>query len=289
MAADIRQLGPTDVAAAGDVLFHAFVDECAARGFPPPWPSPDDAALLVAGYREAEPEGALGAWVDGALAGVGFVRRRGDVATIGPLAARPQRRGVGSKLLDELIGVADGWECRTVRLFQDAWNPDSFALYAGRSFSVVDVVSCIERPKMAPPRLDSARGLEMAAPKATDLAEIAALDLRFTGLARPGDLDGKVKLVARRRGAVVGFLCAQGGLLGPALAVDVADLGALVQRALVDVTGAASARLSTAAPTAMLAALALGFRVVSVGLVMSRGPAHPARPPQLYSLHPEVL
>jgi hypothetical protein len=116
-----------------------------------------------------------------------------------------------------------------------------------------------------------------------------AFDLRLTGLERHQDLEQIVRLVARRRGAVVGFLGMQRGLLGPAVALDVADLGALIARALAEAGTHATARLSTAAPTAMLAALGLGFRVVEVGLVMSRGIQPPSRSPQLYSIVPEVL
>ncbi len=175
-----------------------------------------------------------------------------------------------------------------MRLFQDGWNPDSFALYAGRSFAVVDVVACVERT-IPPPKVDSSRGLEVTAYRALDLAELAALDLRLTGLERREDLAATVKLVARRRGQVVGFLGAAGAALGPALALDAADLGMLIARALPDLGGKATARLSTAAPTAMLMALGLGFRVTSVGNVMVRGLAPPARPPQLFSIAPEIL
>ena len=168
-------------------------------------------------------------------------------------------------------------------------NADAFALCAGRSFAASDVVATIARPAGAPPRLDAARGLEVAAFRASDLAEIASLDVRLTGLDRRDDLQKAVRLVARRRGALVGFLGADGGQLGPALALDVADLGALIARALVEIPGRAVARLSTAAPTAMLAALGLGFRVTSVGTLMVRGLSPPARPPQLYSLVPEIF
>ena len=244
---------------------------------------------MVRAYQVTQAEGALAAEVDGRLAGVGFVRRRGEIATVGPIAAAEPRKGVGSALLDELIARADGWGCQAIRLYQDAWNPDSFALHAGRSFAVVDTVARLERPAGAPPKRDSSRGLEIAPFRDKDLHELMELDLRLTGLERRDDLTGLVRLVARRRGAAVGFLGMQGGLLGPALALDVADLGALIAAALVEAGTHATARLSTAAPTAMLAALGLGFRVGEVGLVMSRGIQPPARPPQLYSLRPEVL
>lgn len=285
----LRPLRAADAEAAGALLCEAYGRAAETRGFPPPWGSAREAAQLAAGYAETDGDGALAAEDDdGALRGVGFVRRRGDVATIGPMASSPAGAGTGGALLDGLIARAEAWGCGSVRLCQGAWNPNSFALYAGRSFAVVDVVAHLARPAGAP-RIEAARGLEITPMARKDLAEVTGLDLRLTGLERSADLEAAVKLVARRRGALVGFLGARGGLLGPALALDVSDLFALVARGLAEVKEQATARLSTAAPTAMLAALALGFRVIEVGTVMSRGVSPAARPPQLYSLLPEIL
>ncbi len=275
--------------AAANLLHDACAHADKAHGARPPWASPSEAMAACAGKLADEPRGGVIAEEGGAVVGVGFVRRRGEAATIGPLASWPHGQGIGGEVLDELIARADAWSCGAVRLFNDGWNADSFALYAGRSFAAVDVVACVERPAGPPPKIDGARGLEVAAFRPADLAEAAALDLRLTGLFRERDISSRVRLVARRRGALVGFAGAEGGRLGPILALDVADLGALTARILVDTPGAAVARLSTAAPTAVLAALALGFRVTALGTVMVRGPAPTARPPQIYSLTPEIL
>lgn len=286
---DVRTLKKEETEAAAQLLWEAHERVAAPRGVLPPWRSVSATVEVVAMIREGEPEGAVVAERNGRIVGVGFVRRRGEVATLGPLAASEDRRGIGSAVLDELITRADAWGCQAIRLYQPGWQPDSFALFSGRSFAVVDVVARIERPPSSPPRMDAARGLEIAPFRAQDLGELAALDLRLTGLERPRDLAERTRLVARRRGVIVGFLGARGPLLGPAVALDVADLGGLVLRALGETDGAASALFSTAAPTAMLAALGLGFRVVETGFVMSRGVQPPARPPQIYSLFPEIL
>jgi hypothetical protein len=277
-----------DVAAAGALLFDAFRSAALEHGAPPAWRDVAEATEVAALHLE-EPEGAVVAESGGALVGCGFVRRRGEVATLGPIAAAVPGRGTGGKLLDELIARAEHWGVHSMRLYQDGWNPASFALYASRSFAAVDTVAAVERPAMAAPKLDSSRGLEVAPMKPGDLVELAALDHRLTGLERPRDLAQVVRLVARRRGALVGFAGAVGGALGPVVALDVADLGGLVARMLPDVPGVATGRLSTAAPTAMLAMLALGFRVSAVGTVMVRGVSPPARPPQLYGVRPEIL
>lgn len=285
-----RPLRAADVEDAGTILHWAFSEEATRRGYAPPWSTAGEAAELVARYLAAEPEGALAAGDAGELVGVGFVRRRGDVATIGPLAVTRPGRGIGGQLLDELIARAEDWGSASIRVYQDAWNPSSFALYSGRSFSVVDVAAHLQRRSGAPPRLDAARGLEMSPLVAAQLPEVVALDRRLTGQVREADLAEHVRLVARRRGSVVGFLGSSGAALGPALALDVSDLTALISRVLGDMPGQTTrVRLSAAAPTAVAALLTLGFRVVEIGTIMSRGMSPPARPPQLYSIEPEVL
>jgi hypothetical protein len=281
----LRSLERRDVDAAGALMYEAFRAAALEHGARPAWKDAAEATRLVELYLD----GGVVADFDGAVAGVGFWRKRGDAATLGPLAAASPGRGVGGKILDELVARAEAAGASSLRLFQDGWNAASFALYAGRSFAAVDTIAALERPAGAPPRIDSARGLEVTAFSGGDLAEIAALDLRLTGLDRKEDLVARLRLVARRRGVLVGFLGGAEATLGPALALDAADLGALISRALQDARGAVSARLSTAAPTAMLVALGLGFRVTGVGTMMVRGVTPPARPPQMFGIIPEIL
>lgn len=278
-----------DLAVVGPLLHDAFRRAALDAGVTPPWRDAGDATAVATRYLAADPDGAVVSESGGAIVGCGFVRRRGEIATIGPLAAAVPGRGAGGAVLDELVARAEGWGASSIRLFQDGWNPTSFALYSGRSFAPVDVIAALERPAGPPPRIDASRGLEVGPPKPSDLAEVVALDHRLTGLERATDLGATVRLVARRRGALVGYFGAAGGRLGPALALDVADLFALVARGLGETDGPTIARLSTAAPTAMLAALALGFRVASIGTLMVRGVGPAARPPQLFGLEPEIL
>jgi hypothetical protein len=266
----IRPLAPADVDGAALLLQDAYTR---AKAPLPPLASID---------------GGLVADEGGVVVGVGFARRRGEVAVVGPIASAAWGNKIGGAVLDALIAQADEWGCAAVRAFLSGANPDAFALFAGRAFVAVDVVTVCERPAGAPPKIDSSRGLEITPFKPADLDEIAALDAKLTGLERREDLEARLKLVARRRGAVAGYVGASGALLGPALALDVPDLATLVGRALADVKERAAMRLSTAAPTAVLAALGLGFRISAIGHVLSRGVAPPARPPQLYSIDPEI-
>jgi ribosomal-protein-alanine N-acetyltransferase len=289
--------------AAAALLYRAFESSASTHGFPAPWASEAQARGLLERYREAATGRVLVAEEGGAVVGVGAVRLRGEVATLGPIATYIQGRGIGGALVDELLRRADEAGALAQRLYVDAWNPAAYALYTGRGFGVVDTVVHVERAPGPGPALESARGLEVRAFEARDLAEVQRLDRKLTGHDRPEDLSAHVRLVARRRGDVVGFLgAAEAGdeiLLGPALAVDASDLFTLITHALhAGEAGAQGwsavgrhlrARLSTTAPAASMAALGLGFRIRELGVVLSRGAPPPARPPQLYSIDPEIV
>src|SRR5262249_17827682 len=158
-AGKLGALERRDPDAAGELLFEAFARAAREHGHAPPWP---DAAAARALAERALAEG-LVADADGAIAGVGFARVRGDAATIGPLAALAPGRGTGGRIVDELVARAEGHGATSVRGYQDGWNPASFALLSGRSFAPFDVIACLERPAAPAPRLDAARGMEFSA------------------------------------------------------------------------------------------------------------------------------
>lgn len=297
---DIRTIKPADTEAAGALLFRAFENSAGDHGVAAPWDSEAQTRALLERHRDTASDRVLVAEEGGAVVGVGAVRMRGEVATIGPLATYIQGRGIGGALLDDLLGRADEAGTLAQRLYVDAWNPSAYALYAGRGFGVIDTVIHVERAPAPGPALESSRGLEVRAFEARDQDEVQRLDRRLTGHDRPADLTERVRLVARRRGDVVGYLGAgEAGdtiLLGPAVAVDVSDLFTLITHALAAAAHGWSAaarplraRLSTTAPAASMAALGLGFRIRELGVIMSRGAPPPARPPQMYSIDPEIV
>lgn len=299
---NVRPLIPADLEPAGPLLFQGFQRSASAHGYNAPWADEAEARSLLAHYYEAAPALTMVAEEGGAVIGVGTARVRGEVASIGPIAAYVEGHGVGGALLDCLIECADEAGALATRLYVDAWNASAFALYAGRGFGVVDVVAHVERTPAPGPALTSARGLEVRPFEPGDLDELARFDLKLTGHERSRDLADMVRLVARRRNAIVGYLgtqqTARATRLGPAVAVDVSDLFTLITTALAASEQGESwihahkplvARLSTAAPAASMAAIGLGFRIREIGVVMSRGAPPPTRPAQLYSIVPEVL
>ena len=310
----VRTLEPSELEFVGALLFQVFNRIAGRHGYRPPWPDENSAAALLSRYRRLEPQLVVVAEEGGAVIGVGAARVRGEVATIGPIAAYVEGHGVGGGIIDELIARTDSAGAMATRLHVDGWNPSAYALYAGRGFAAVDNAMHLERKPGPVTSLDSSRGLEVRAAEARDFDAIRRLDQRLTGNERGEDLSRMVRLVARRRGEVVGFLGAQkvdgpgrAGVtrLGPGVAVDASDLVTLIAGALAVANGGApeispetpwiagedtiEIRLSTAASAVSMAALGLGFRVRELGIIMSRGALPPARPPQLYSIDPEIL
>jgi GNAT superfamily N-acetyltransferase len=274
-----------------------------ARGQERPWSSAQEVIGLLARSCEAAPDTVVVADAGGAIAGVGALRVRGEVATVGPLAVAADGRGTGSAVIDHLLELADQAGCSAVRALIPGWHPAAYALCTGRGFHGVDLVARIERRAAQPPPPGTARGLEIATAEAlrpAEMDELARFDHKLTGLDRRGDLVPALRLVARRHGGIVGYLgwVRQGNLvvLGPAVAVDSSDLFLLVARALTELSAdrtlagdmAVRARLSTAPQLAPLSAVALGFQVRELGVLLSRGTPPPTRPPQLYSCDPEV-
>ncbi len=296
---DIRTLKARDLEDAAALLQQAFSHSAHTRGYKSPWTGDGEARDLLDRERQSRQGHVVVAEEGGAIVGVGCVRLRGEVATVGPVAAFPEGRGVGGAVLDELLRRADDEGASATRLYVDAWNPSAYALYAGRGFGVVDVVAHVDRPPGIAPGLANSRGLEVRAFSQSDIDELERFDRKLTGNERGGDLSAGVRLVARRRGDLVGYLGAKTTdsevLLGPAVAMDMSDLFTLVMNALsgtaewLDAALPLRARLSTAAPAATMAAMGTGFRVRELGVVLSRGAPPPTRPPQMYSIDPEIM
>jgi len=309
---NIRGLLPADLDVAGAIAFQAYGRTAVHGDTLVPWLDESRAAAALAAARHRQDQLVV-AEEGGAVVGVGAVRLRGEVASLGPIATYVEGRGIGGALLDALVGRADEAGARSHRVYVPGGNPAAYALCAGRGFAVTDVVVGIARDARAALPPGNRRGLEVRRFQSGDLDELARLDERLTGHERRSDLAESVALVARRRSAMVGYLAmtrtGDSMQLGPAVAVDTSDLFTLVAHVLGDGPdepdgpelddavaaaaagngGTAYARLSTAPPAASIAALALGFQIRGMGVVMSRGGPPPARPAQLYGITPEVL
>jgi len=290
----VRPLTSADADAAGEILLTAFSQVYRQRGHAPPFPNLESAVWLARAYLDLDPQGC--ALAEGPLGPVcvGFVHVRGAVASIGPLAARPGApRGVGRALLSHLETVAGG--ARSLRLFQDAFNPDSFGLYVREGYEVRDLAPYLLALELEPPRTGAPPGVSRISPP--DLAAIARFDRSHQEADRARDLElllanGAGLMYDGSRG-VRGYLFYRALpsriVLGPALADDEPVLCTLLDALAATHRGrAAVMRGSCASPRVLRHALDRGFRVDHLGNLMVKGEVR-LPPSQLYALFPESL
>ena len=289
----VRAMREEDVDKAAHILVTAFAQVYRQRGHVPPFPNVESAVWLCRAYLDLDPAGCAVAELGGIPVGVGFVHVRGPAASVGPLASRPGGpRGVGRALMQHLGTLTR--ECTSVRLFQDAFNPDSFGLYSELGYVVRDVApyllaNDIKAATAALPQVRIAR--------ADDRARIATLDRKLIGADRGRDLDfltasGTV-LVFERQRELEGFLFFRSlparAVIGPAIAQSEEVLISLVDAASQALPGrAAVMRASGASPAVLRRAFERGFRVDHLGNLMVAGEIQ-LPPSQLYALFPESL
>jgi hypothetical protein len=294
---EIRRLGPDDVEGAARLLYDAFAAVYRQRGHTPPFPNVDSAAWLCRAYLDLDPEGCALAEQYGRAAGVGFAHVRGGVASIGPLAARPGGPpGVGRALMSHFRRQTQA--CKSVRLFQDSFNPDSFGFYTRLGYAVVDVAPYLlaERLSTPPARVPGIRPAGGG-----DLRLIERYDLLRTGADRARDLallasTGSALIFddpAGRPGEIAGYLFYRSlparVIIGPAVAESPEIIAALVDTVAAALPGRAAVIRGSAASSVVLQRLfERGFRVDHLGNLMVAGD-YQFPPAQLYALFPESL
>jgi hypothetical protein len=294
----VGRMGQADVDAASAILYDAFGSVYRRRGHAPPFPTQESAAWLCRAYLDLDPAGCALARTGTEVVGVGFAHPRGAVTSIGPLAARPGAPpGVARALMRELGAVAAGSTC--LRLFQDAFNPDSFGLYTRLGYVVADVAPYLLAERLIPASAPIAPGIRALVPD--DLAALERYDRARTGADRRLDLallastgGGFVAEGSRAPGFAVGGYLFYRALparvvVGPGVAESADVLAELVDAVAAALPGrAAVIRGSAASPAVLRRAFARGFRVDHLGNLMVAGPYVPP-PSQLYALFPESL
>jgi len=292
---DVRRLTQEDVDDAARLLYESFSAVYRQRGHTPPFPNIESAAWLCRAYLDLDADGCAFAEQNGYPLGVGFAHRRGPVASIGPIAARPGApRGVGRALMAHFHRLTLG--CESVRLFQDSFNPDSFGFYTRLGYTVADVAPYLLAEQLLPPTVRP-RAVRPAA--ASDLRLLEAYDLSRTGADRSRDLallaqSGSAFVVEQGEPrTVAGYLFYRSlparVIIGPAVGESADILATLLDAVAAALPGRpAVIRGSAAAPALLHRAFERGFRIDHLGNLMVTGAYRPP-PAQLYALFPESL
>jgi len=140
----IRPLAAADVEEAARIVSVAFGTHL---GVADPEAPRDDRNSIGTRWR-ANPDAALGAWLDGRLVGCVLAANWGSVGWFGPLGVRPDYwgQGIAQALLAPAMELFARWGTEHIGLYTFAHSPKHLALYQKFGFWPGHLTTIMERP-----------------------------------------------------------------------------------------------------------------------------------------------
>ena len=204
-SASVRPATADHTDACARIVYEAFRGIAAQHGFPPDFPTLDDARQLCHVFLNHGSIYGVVAELDGRVVGSNFLDERDPIRGVGPITVDPdlQARGIGRQLMGAVL--ERGRNSAGVRLLQDSFNTRSIGLYASLGFDVREPLLLMTgRPKAQPPR-----GVEVRPLQSGDLDACAELCREVHGFERRVELADALQLfkpaVAVRGGQVVAY------------------------------------------------------------------------------------
>ncbi len=229
MALTLRRATQEDAKPCGAICFEAFSAVAKVCRFPPEFASADQAVAVLAWMIGHQGFHGVVAERDGRIVGSNFLDLRGEIVGVGPLTVElsVQNRGIGRRLMEEVMRKAAQMEAPGVRLVQAAAQGRSLALYALLGFAVREPLACLNGP--APKA--SVPGHHVRPARIGDLAACNLVCERVHGFNRGGELRdaitfGSARLV-EREGYVTGYTTGV-AYSGHAVAMANSDMKALI-------------------------------------------------------------
>jgi predicted N-acetyltransferase YhbS len=144
----LRPGRPDDAPACGRICYEAFQSISSQHNFPGDFPSPEVAIGLLSGLLAHPGFYKVVAELDGRVVGSNFLDERSIIAGVGPITVDPgvQDRGIGRRLMRDVLERAAARQLAGVRLLQAAYHARSLSLYAKLGFQVRDVLACMQGP-----------------------------------------------------------------------------------------------------------------------------------------------
>jgi GNAT superfamily N-acetyltransferase len=170
--------------------------------------------------------------LDGKIVGSNFLDERSTIAGIGPLTIDPnlQDRGIGQRLMQDVLDRADNQRFSGVRLLQAAYHNRSLALYARLGFEVRALCACMQGPPIGA----AIPGYIVRPATKADLASCNRVCHLVHGHDRSGEvLDAITEgtaMVVEHDGRITGYATAL-AFFGHAVGETVEDLKALIAAA----------------------------------------------------------
>jgi len=210
MDVKLREGRIDDAQACGIIAYEAFKTIAEEHNFPPDFPDPES-AIMVLSFVLANPGFyKVVAELDGRIVGSNVLDERSPIAGIGPITVDPavQDRAIGRRLMQAAIERAAARRFPGVRLVQSAYHCRSLSLYIKLGFNSREPLSVFQG---APLKL-SIPGYAVRPARENDLEECARLCVRAHGHNRTGELREALKprhaAVVERAGRISGYTSA---------------------------------------------------------------------------------
>jgi predicted N-acetyltransferase YhbS len=270
MDVTFRQGTPKDAEACGRICYDAFYSVNTAHNFPPDFPAPE-VAIMVLSMMLAHP----GFYVvvaerDGAIIGSNALDERSQIAGVGPITVNPnvQNGGVGRQLMLRVLERAAACGFQGVRLVQAAFHNRSLSLYTKLGFDPREPLSCIQGPALHL----SIPGYAVRKATESDLAACSRVCQRVHGHTREGEVRDAIQqgsaTVVEHAGEITGY-ATDIAFFAHAVGETLTDLQALIGAA--PQFGGPGFLLPTRNAALLRWCLAHGLRVVQPMTLMSTG------------------
>jgi predicted N-acetyltransferase YhbS len=207
MSIVLRPGATADAAACGTICYEAFRGIGTAHNFPPDFPSPEVASGLMSMLLAHPRFYSVVAEGEGRIVGSNFLDERSCMAGVGPITVDPtgQNRGIGGRLMRDVLDRAERQQKAGVRLLQAGFNNRSLCLYTKLGFRTREPVSILQGQRLA----QKFRGYEVRPAMPADVAACNRICLQVHGFDRAGELldaiEQRAASVVEHLGRVTGY------------------------------------------------------------------------------------
>lgn len=207
MSIVLRPGTTADAAACGTICYEAFRAIGTAHNFPPDFPSPEVASGLMSVLLAHPRFYSAVAESEGRIVGSNFLDERSSIAGVGPITVDPtgQNRGIGGRLMHNVLDRAQRQQKAGVRLLQAGFNNRSLCLYTKLGFRTREPVSILQGQPLA----QKFRGYEVRPAMPADVAACNRVCLGVHGFDRAGELldaiEQKAASVVEHLGRITGY------------------------------------------------------------------------------------
>ncbi len=207
MSMRLRKGTAADAASCGAICYEAFRSVCTAHGFPPDFPSTEVASGAMSGLLGHPGFYSVVAELDGRVVGSNFLDERSPICGVGPISVDPtvQNRGIGARLMQDVLDRAEGRRAAGVRLLQAGFHNRSLCLYATLGFRTREPVSILQGAPLG----QKFPGHDVRPATPADVADCNQVCHAVHGFSRRGELEDavaqKTAFVVEYAGRITGY------------------------------------------------------------------------------------